>query len=232
MELQKYFSKGTSNDHDVVSAFVKSLHYEHGLPSQAKQALEQHLTVSSLYSFDAAYIQIFVQNMKLISETKVEKEENLGVLRSQLHDSNDSEVQSSKENAENQEYIRDAFCGKEGEDGYAQFHPQRSDIIDAKTSHTSQEPKSPISVISTGTLDLDPNEKINNFSQSEVIPCDYFGDLVEEELRTTSLNQGDFNSENENSNSDTEDSVTKTIKDSVSESQKSNLLQVCLVSAV
>jgi hypothetical protein len=26
-------------------------------------------------------------------------------------------VQSSKENAENQEYIRDAFCGKEGEDG-------------------------------------------------------------------------------------------------------------------
>jgi hypothetical protein len=26
-------------------------------------------------------------------------------------------VQSSEENAENQEYIRDAFCGKEGEDG-------------------------------------------------------------------------------------------------------------------
>ncbi|CAB4040431.1 Hypothetical predicted protein, partial [Paramuricea clavata] len=74
-------------------------------------------------------------------------------------------VQSSKENAENQEYIRDAFCGKEG---HAQFHPQKSDITDAQTSHTSQEPKSPISVSSTGTLDLDPNEKINNFSQSEV----------------------------------------------------------------
>ncbi|CAB4012637.1 Hypothetical predicted protein [Paramuricea clavata] len=132
-------------------------------------------------------------------------------------------VQISKENAENQKYVRDAFCGKEGEDGHAQFHPQKSDITDAQTSYTSQEPKSPISVSSIGTLDLDPNEKINNFSQSEVVPCDCFGDLVEDELRTTSLNQEDFNSEN--SNSDTEDSVTETIKDSVSESQKSNWIE-------
>jgi hypothetical protein len=58
-----------------------------------------------------------------------------------------------------------------------------------------------------------------------VAPCDYFGDLVEEELRTTSLNQDDFNSENENSISDTEDSVTETIKDSVSESQKSDWIE-------
>ncbi|CAB4034413.1 zinc finger MYM-type 1-like, partial [Paramuricea clavata] len=108
---------------------------------------------------------------------------------------------------------------------HAQFHPQKSDITDAQTSHTSQEPKSPISVSSTGTLDLDPNEKINIFSQSEVVSCDCFGDLVEEELRTTSLNQEDFNSENENSNSDTEDSVTETIKDSVSVSQKSNWIE-------
>ncbi|CAB4042231.1 zinc finger MYM-type 1-like, partial, partial [Paramuricea clavata] len=110
---------------------------------------------------------------------------------------------------------------------HAQFHPQKSDITDAQTSHTSQEPKSPSSVSSTGTLDLDPNEKINNFSQSEVVPCDCFGDFVEEELRTTFLNQEDFNSENENenSNSDTEDSVTETIKDSVSESQKSDWIE-------
>jgi hypothetical protein len=58
-----------------------------------------------------------------------------------------------------------------------------------------------------------------------VVPCDYFGDLVEEELRTTSLNQDDFNSENENSISDTEDSVTETIKDPVSESQKSDWIE-------
>lgn len=58
-----------------------------------------------------------------------------------------------------------------------------------------------------------------------MVPCDCFGDLVEEELRTTSLNQEDFNSENENSNSDTEDSVTETIKDSVTESQKSDWIE-------
>ena len=67
--------------------------------------------------------------------------------------------------------------------------------------------------------------KLTIFSQSEVVPCDCFGDLVEEELRTTSLNQEDFNSENENSNSDTEDSVTETIKDSVTESQKSDWIE-------
>ena len=58
-----------------------------------------------------------------------------------------------------------------------------------------------------------------------MVPCDCFGDLVEEKLHTTSLNEEDFNSGNENSNSDTEDSVTETIKDSVTESQKSDWIE-------
>jgi hypothetical protein len=63
--------------------------YFQGLPSQAKQALKQHLTVSNVFGYDAAYLQQFVKNMKLISEIKVEKEEDLTILRSQLHDWND-----------------------------------------------------------------------------------------------------------------------------------------------
>jgi hypothetical protein len=66
------------------------------LPSQAKQALQQHLIVSDWYGYDAAedarIIQIYVKNMKLISETKVENEADLTVLRSQLHNSNDFQV--------------------------------------------------------------------------------------------------------------------------------------------
>ncbi|CAB4000766.1 Hypothetical predicted protein [Paramuricea clavata] len=90
-ELQKYFGNGTSND--VTNVFYKFLHNEHGLPSQAKQALKQHLIVSDWYGYDAEDTQIYVKNMKLISETKVENEEDLTVLRSQLHNSNDFQTE-------------------------------------------------------------------------------------------------------------------------------------------
>ena len=90
-----------------------------------------------------------------------------------------------------------------------------------QTSHSSQEPLA--SSNSTGTLDLDANEKITLSLQSDVIPHDCLEDLVEE-LYTTPPNPKDSSSENEHCNPETEDSVSET-KDSVPESQKSDWIE-------
>lgn len=62
------------------------------MSSQAKEALRQHLNVSDWYGFDLDHIQTFVENTKHISETKIEKDEDLDVLRSMLYESDDFQV--------------------------------------------------------------------------------------------------------------------------------------------
>jgi hypothetical protein len=62
------------------------------LPSQAAESLKQHLTSSEWYGFDDDHLQKFVDNMKLISETKIENEENLKDLKSKLHEPDDFQV--------------------------------------------------------------------------------------------------------------------------------------------
>lgn len=58
--------------------------------SQAKEALREHTTVSDWYL--DRHIQEFVENMKLISETKIENDEDLHVLKSKLHEPDDFQV--------------------------------------------------------------------------------------------------------------------------------------------
>ena len=58
--------------------------------SQAKEALREHITVSDWYL--ERHIQEFVENMKLISETKIENDEDLQVLKGKLHEPADFTV--------------------------------------------------------------------------------------------------------------------------------------------
>ena len=85
--LQQYFGDGTSND--VTNVFYEVLQNEQGLPSQAAESLKQHIAVSDWYGFDDDHIQKFVDNMKLISETKIENEADLKDLRSRLYEPED-----------------------------------------------------------------------------------------------------------------------------------------------
>ena len=50
------------------------------------------MTVSDWYGFDDDHTQKFVDNMKLISETKIENEANLKDLRSRLYEPEDFQV--------------------------------------------------------------------------------------------------------------------------------------------
>ena len=67
-------------------------HFQKGLPSQATEALKEHLTASDWYGFDDDHIQTFVKNMKRISETKIESDEDLKVLRKRLYEPDDFQV--------------------------------------------------------------------------------------------------------------------------------------------
>ena len=58
--------------------------------SQAKEALREHITVNDWYL--DRHIQEFVENMKLISETKIENDEDLQVLKGKLHEPDDFTV--------------------------------------------------------------------------------------------------------------------------------------------
>ncbi|XP_028390863.1 uncharacterized protein LOC114515768 isoform X2 [Dendronephthya gigantea] len=89
-ELQHFFGDGTSIH--VTNAFYEDLDSEQGLEAQAKTALRKHSAVNDWIGGDE-HTSTFVHNMRLISETKIEKEEDLKVLKTKLYTPEDFQTE-------------------------------------------------------------------------------------------------------------------------------------------